>query len=177
MCAPWLRNTSPGTHPNALMISHPFPRFAQLAVLVLLGLFPHHPLYAADPKDVKLVAQLVWATEHPKPKQEMKELDRKLSDKLRKMFKWKNYFEIDRQSFDVPPTGTRKIKMSSKCELELQQLDSATLEVKLYGEGKLVKTIRQPVHPLQKGEYAAIGGDDKDSYGDAWFVVLSAPTP
>ena len=124
--------------------------------------------------DAVLKAQLVWATDQAKPKPEFKELDKKLGDKLRKMFKWKNYFEISRQEVNLPASGSRKVRMSQKCELELRLSDDGSVEVKLFGEGKLVKTIRQPLKPLQKGEYAAIGGDDKDSYGDAWFVVLSA---
>lgn len=149
----------------------------RLLLLLSLATLGHFTQAQAEPKEVKLKAQLVWATDHPKPKPEMKELDAKLSEKLRKMCKWKNYFEINQQTVSVPSTGTKKVAMSPKCEIELKQVDDANVEVKLYGEGKLVKTIHQPLKPLQKGELAAIGGDDKDSYGDAWFILLSAETP
>jgi hypothetical protein len=146
-------------------------------VLLLLLLTALPASARAEGGDVKLKAQLVWATDHPKSKPEMKELDQKLSEKLRKMFKWKNYFEINQQTVTLGSGPGRKLNMSSKCDIELRQADDGTIEVKLFGEGKLVKTIRQPLKPLQKGEYAAIGGDDKDSYGDAWFVVLSVGQP
>lgn len=155
-------------------MTQPGSSFAKPSALVLflLTLALFCPAFA-EGTDVKLKAQLVWATDHPKPKPEMKELDEKLSEKLRKMFKWKNYFEINQQTVALASGASRKLNMSSKCDIELRQADDGTVEVKLFGEGKLVKTIRQPIKPLQKGEYAAIGGDDKDSYGDAWFVVLS----
>jgi hypothetical protein len=65
--------------------------------------------------------------------------------------------------------------MSPKCELELKLANEATLEVKLFGEGKWTKTIRQSLKALQQGELAVLAGDDKDKYGDAWFVVITAP--
>ena len=65
--------------------------------------------------------------------------------------------------------------MSEKCELELKLVDDFTLEVKLFGEGKLTKTVRQSVQALRQGELAILAGDSKEKFGDAWFVVLSLP--
>jgi hypothetical protein len=57
----------------------------------------------------------------------------------------------------------------------LKRLDDSTLEIKLFGEGRLTKTVRQSVQALEKGELAVLAGDDKDNYADAWFVVISVP--
>jgi hypothetical protein len=93
------------------------------------------------------------------------------------VFKWKSYFEISAQKLVVPPRGVKRVKMSPKCELEFRMTDEATLEVKLFGEGKLTKTIRQSTKSLEQGEIAVLAGDDKDKYGDAWFVVISEDKP
>lgn len=126
--------------------------------------------------EVKLRAQLVWGTNDETPKDpKYTELGGKLKDKLSRVFKWKNYYQIKDQPFSVKPGEVRKVKMSDKCELELKLLDDFTLEVQLFGEGALVKTVRQPLQALRQGELAVLAGDSKEKFGDAWFVVLSAP--
>jgi len=128
--------------------------------------------------DLNLKTQLLWGTDDEKPKDAaFKELDPKIKKKLCQVFKWKNYFEINQQKLSLSPKETKKLKMSSKCELDLRFVDDNTLEIKLFGEGKWTKTIRQSVKALNQGELAVLAGDDKDKYGDAWFVVLSANTP
>jgi hypothetical protein len=126
--------------------------------------------------DLELKAQLLWGTDDQKPKDAtFKELDPKIKRKLGAVFKWKNYFEIKAQKILLPGRGAKKVRMSPKCELELKLADEATLEVKLFGEGRWTKTVRQPVRALRQGELAVLAGDDKDKYGDAWFVVITAP--
>jgi len=128
--------------------------------------------------DLKLRAQLIWATDEEKPKdKKLKEVESKLADKLRRFYKWKNYFEVSSQNVILPPNAPQKLAMSRKCELELKRVDEATIELKLVGEGKHVKTVRQRVKPLLEGEYSIFGGDDKDKDGDAWFVVISLAAP
>jgi len=125
---------------------------------------------------LELKAQLVWGTDDQKPKDAtFKELDPKIKKKLRSVFKWKNYFEINARKIALPGNGTKKVRMSPKCELELRLADEATLEVKLFGEGRWAKTFRQSVKALQQGQLAVLAGDDKDKYGDAWFVIITAP--
>jgi hypothetical protein len=64
--------------------------------------------------------------------------------------------------------------MSAKCELELRHLDDATIEIKLYGEGRLARTVRQSIRVLERGELTVLAGDDKDKHDDAWFVVITS---
>ena len=128
--------------------------------------------------DLKLKAQLVWATDDAKPKdKQLKELDTELGSKLRRIYKWKNYWEVTCKEIAPVTSIAQRHKLSPKCETELKKFDENTVEVKLYGEGKLVKTIRQSVKLLLRGEYLVLGGDDKEKYDDAWFVVFSVPKP
>ena len=131
----------------------------------------------AQPADLKLKAQLIWATDEEKPRdQKLNDLDPKLANKLRR-FKWKHYWEVTAKETAPVTTRTQRIKMSEKCETELKKVDENTIEVKFYGEGKLVNTSRLPIKSFCQGEYLVIGGDDKEKRDNAWFVVFSVPAP
>lgn len=123
-----------------------------------------------EEKGVKLQAQLVWGTDQPKPAgKNLKDIGAPLSEKLRRVFKWKNYFEVSRQIIALPKQAGQRIKMSPKCELEFSQCGPDALEIKLFGEGKLVVKKRQP---LVHGEPIVLAGDDKND--TAWFVVVQS---
>jgi hypothetical protein len=142
----------------------------QRFILFLLLAFVAPTVAQGDEKGVKLQTQLVWGTNQDKPAgKNLKDVGSVLSEKLRKIFKWKNYFEVSRQMVDLPKQAAQRIKMSSKCELEFCQCGSDSLEVKLFGEGKLVIKKRQP---LVLGEPIVLAGDDKND--TAWFVVIQA---
>jgi hypothetical protein len=136
-------------------------------------------LVNAPAAEIRLKAQLVWATDADKPNDpSLKDLPPKLTEKLKKILRWKNYFEVNKQKFSLPaPGASMKLAMSPKCTVEVKRTDDANMEVKLFGEGKLVKTVRQPIKPLQQGEFSVIGGDDKQAYNTAWLVVFSSAEP
>jgi len=125
----------------------------------------------SGPGDLNLQAQLVWGTNKEKPDDpKLKEVDPSVAEKLRKVFKWKNYFEVKRQTLAVTVGSPKKLKMSEECEIEVQYLGNSSIEVKLYGKGKLAVRKTQKIHPT---ELLVLAGDDKDD--TAWFVVLSQP--
>jgi len=132
----------------------------------------------AQTGELRLKAQLIWATDDDKPKdKQLKEVDAELTNKLRRFYKWKNYWEVSCRETGPVTSNSQKHRLSPKCETELKKIDDSTVEVKLYGEGKLVKTIRQPIKLLLRGEFLVLGGDDKEKYDDAWFVVFSLAKP
>jgi hypothetical protein len=134
------------------------------------------PAPAAPAPELK--AQLVWATDEPKPADKpLKDVEQKLGEKLRRLFRWKNYWEINSQPVALQASAPVKVTMSPKCLIEVRRIDDSNVEIKLWGEGRLVRTLQQSLRLLQQGEYCIIGGDDKDKYNDAWLVVLSAGKP
>ena len=141
---------------------------------VLLGLgWAGFDRVQAQEGEVDLLAQLVWATDGAKPAgKDLKEVDAATRDKLRGVFRWKGYFELARKEFKVAATGMARVRMSSKCEIEVEQLGKETFEVKLFGEGKMVVKKRQSLKP---GELLVLAGDDKDD--TAWFVVIRMHKP
>src|SRR6266496_2936537 len=139
----------------------------ELAAAVALLSYPL-PLRSA-PADLNLQAQLVWGTNNEKPDDpKLKDVDPRVKDKLRGVFKWKNYFEVNRKKFTVAASGAKKIRMSDLCDIEVQNLGSSSIEVKLYGNGKMVVRKTQKIRP---NELLVLAGDDKND--TAWFVVMS----
>ncbi len=143
--------------------------------LLVAGLGPCLSAVAAD--ELPLKAQLVWGTDEDKPNDpKLKELDHRLRDKLRRVFKWKNYLEVNLQRCRLPLNVAKRVRMSNKYEIEVKYLRDH-VEVKSFGEGKFLKRILQPTTPLQAGEFLILAGDDKEKYEDAWFVVISIDKP
>lgn len=116
-------------------------------------------------------ARLIWGTDGEKPsKPPLKDIDGALAEKLRGIFKWKNYFEVNRKVLAPSKSGTLRAVLSEKAEVEVRELDNNNVEVSLFGEGKHVKKIKQPV----TNKLIVIAGDDKND--TAWFVIITPPT-
>jgi len=117
----------------------------------------------------KLQAKLIWGTDEANPAgAKLKQVDQKLKDKFCGIFKWKNYFEVETQHFSLASDAVKKVTMSPKCDIEVRNEGNGMFEVRLYGETKLLKKVRQVIPP---GELLVIAGDDKNA--TAWFVVLN----
>jgi hypothetical protein len=141
-------------------------------VLLVLVFSSNAPALAGE-GEVGLLAQLVWATDGAKPAgKELKEVDAVMRKKLRGVFRWKNYYEIGRKEFKVVSAALSRIRLSPKCEIEVEHLGKSSFEVKLFGEGKMVVKKRQGLTP---GELLVLAGDDKDD--TAWFVVIRLQQP
>ncbi len=121
-------------------------------------------------EDFRLQAQLIWGTndEHS-PNPDFKAVDARLRKKLQ-MFKWQNYFEVNRHEIVAPAKKAKRIQMSTKCVVEVTNLGDSTVEMKLIGEGKQVTRQR---HKFAPGESFVLASDDKND--TAWFVVFSLP--
>ena len=148
-----------------------FVSFRMVALAAAVAFCACASLVKAAPADLNLRAQLVWGTNKDKPDNpNLKEVDTKVTDKLRGVFKWKSYFEVNQLNFTVGTSSPRKVKMSEDCEIEVQNLGNSSIEVKLYGKGKMVVRKTQK---MKATELLVLAGDDKDD--TAWFVVLSQP--
>jgi hypothetical protein len=141
----------------------------RLSLAALLLFACGQPTVFAQGTELKLVAQLIWGTDGEKPAEaKIKEMDRETRDKLKGIFRWKNYFEVSRQEFSVATDARRRVEMSKKCEIEVEYFGRSVIEVKLYGEDKLLLTKRQI---LRSSELLVLAGDDKDD--TAWFVIIT----
>ncbi len=131
------------------------------------------PALAADPAKLALQAQLIWGTDSEKPADKsLKPIPPDLDKRLRRIFKWHNYFEVTRTNFIVSASKPTQVDMSRECRIEIAQDPGGEVEIQLFGKGKLVVKKRQRFVP---GETVVIAGDDKDY--DAWFVILTQQKP
>jgi len=149
------------------MSRRPFARRAArcfLALLLLVG--SNFNSFAAN---LKLEAKLIWGTDDEKsPNPDHKEVDAATREKLRKVFKWKNYFVVNRVVKEVPSRSSNQFKLSQDCTIEIKELEGPKVEVKLIGKGK---EVHKTTLAISKGQSVVYSGDDKNQ--SAWFVIIT----
>src|SRR5437867_2390029 len=117
------------------------PRVICFAVTLALLVYPLCVGFAGGKAEpLKVEAQLVWGTndDQAPPGANYQEVEPKLRKKLLAVFKWKNYFEVERKALTVPLNKTQRVKLSSKCEVEVTNFGNSNIEAKLFGEGKFM---------------------------------------
>ena len=123
----------------------------------------------ATASELKVEAVLVWGTDDDKPSDpNLKPVDKDTVERLRKIFVWKNYYEVRRKKAVIPSRGSSRIRMSDKCEVEIKELAGPKVEYQLIGQGKRVLTAEAN---FVKGEKLCFAGEDKGR--TAWFVVMT----
>ncbi|KAF0177561.1 MAG: hypothetical protein FD161_2365 [Limisphaerales bacterium] len=144
-------------------------RWHFLVLLLGLGWGLLQVVAASVPVETRVQAVLVWGTDEAKPTgKTLKEVDAKLREKLGKIFKWQNYFEVNRKTAGVTASKPQTVKLSEECSVDIKILPENMAEVKLIGKGKTIVTRR---HSLAKPDALVLAGDDKNN--TAWFVVLN----
>jgi len=130
----------------------------------------------------KYQVQLVWGTDEPKaPASEMKELEPDVRERLRQL-RWKNYFVVKSESASVGSKEAKKVTLSEHCAVELKELPDGQLEVRMHsikagGEVKQVANRTMSLKDLAAGKLIIYAGDSKDSWDDAWLVIVRAEKP
>ncbi|MBX3743837.1 MAG: hypothetical protein KF833_00880 [Verrucomicrobiae bacterium] len=154
------------------MNTRSFLRFVLSSFALATATTPRSALAAAS-EEVRLVAELIWGTNGPKPDDvELRPIAPELEKRLRRIFKWRSYYEIERKPVVTRAPKPTQVQMSKECRLEILHLGGHEFEIQLFGKGVLVVKKRQRIVP---GETVVLGGDDKND--DAWFVVLSLARP
>lgn len=144
----------------------PMCRIHRCWVAVLVGLLMTGGVSAAD---IKVEAVLVWGTNDQKPKDaNLKALDKAITEKLSKVFKWKNYFEVSRKKATIPSRSSSKIAVSKECEVEITEMEGPKVAYRLIGKGN---PVNKTVAALTKGESIVIAGEGVNE--TAWFVVIT----
>jgi hypothetical protein len=135
-----------------------------LGCLLVIGMAGETKVFAASST---LEVRLVWGTNDDSssdPKH--KPLEAPLAKKLG-MFKWKNYFTVNRQKLPLSGDVAKKIRLSKRCEIKVQHLDGSRYEINVFGQGKHVRKI---IEKITKEDSLVIAGDDKNDCG--WFILI-----
>jgi len=121
---------------------------------------------ASAGNDLKMRATLIWGCDQEKPTDpKIKPVSPELAKRLSGVFKWKHYFEVKTEEAAIQEKSVKKFILSDKCTVEVRN-DGKMYNAKLFGEGKLLKTLDQAA----KAE-VTLAGDDKDM--TAWFVIMT----
>ncbi len=140
-----------------------------LRAIALTGLLVASGTQQALAANLRLEAKLIWATDDPKsPDPKHKALDAAMSEKLRRAFKWKNYFECNRVVQSVASRSSSRFELSKKCTIEIKEIEGPKIEVKLIGDGK---EVHKTTLTISKGQPVVYSGDDKHQNG--WFVIIT----
>src|SRR5262249_37698789 len=118
---------------------------------------------------LKIEAHLIWGTDDDKsPNPNHKSVDEEIMKKLKQLpLKWAHYFEVNRQTLEVPPNESKEAPMSEKCKIQVRDLGHSMVEVSLIGKGKIVFKQTQA---LPKNEVLILGGRAPNS--TSWLVAV-----
>jgi len=143
--------------------------WASLAVWFVAILLACGSSQAAASPPMKLEAQLVWGTnDKQSPNEKHTPVKPEVRKKLEDLpLKWSNYFEVNRQRFEVPIGGSTKVPLSKQCSIEVKNLGGSKIEVSHFGKGE--HTLKR-MQRLPKGETFLLGGNAPNA--TSWFVIL-----
>ena len=124
-------------------------------------------------EDFPLKLQLIWGTDKDikgtSVENKFKEVDPTVKERLGEFLKWKYYYEISCKRINLVDDKEQKVRMSKKCEIEIQKIEGQTVEVKLYGEDKMVVKKRAKI--TAKKPQSVAGKTEENS--DFWCVLIS----
>lgn len=144
-------------------------RYLFFAVLSAIGVLAVGE--AATPSTTFYV-QLVRGTNDDAPPQAgAKVIGSKLSNKLHPVFRWKNYWEINRVKVEVGDGKKARVRLSKMHEVELDLSKPSKRTVHFYRDGKQISTSTQP-----SGEALTIQGENLATE-NAWFIVVRRDKP
>jgi hypothetical protein len=100
-----------------------------------------------------------------------KQVGPRLAGTFRPVFKWKSYWEMNRQQVALAPGQTSRVRLGSGREVEIDLRNAKERRVAAFQNGQLVdRTISPP------GEAMTIIGGNRDGKS-VWFIVVRRDKP
>lgn len=157
------------------MTKGPVTRLLLLATTMAICLGSAAMVQAGE--TVTVEARLIWVTNHDQPpNKSYKRADEKLTNDLKRAYKWKNYFIIESKNAVVEKDKKSELKMSEECRLKIKYLGGDKFEVWMWGKDKKTGEVK----PLLKGtqkmaenqKVILMGVTDNES---GWMVKICRP--
>lgn len=140
-----------------------------IAALVLLAAAQMTTAASAEP--VRFYVQLVQGTDTDTPPAAGATLvGTALGHRLR-MFRWKNYWEVKRQTVQVQIGGKARQHITPKRDVEISLPAADQMTVCIYVDGKLTRKRKQHV----SSAFYIAGGQNEDA--KSWFIVVRRDKP
>ena len=141
-------------------------------VIGFLILFGVHAICLADGQAVTFYTQLIRGSDQDKPTQaSWKPVGPKLSKQFGPKFRWKNYWEVNRQSVSILPGKTARLRLNPEREIEIEVRNGEPSEIRLFNSGKLVRKSRQAL----ECKMTIMGGGAEEV--ESWFIVIRRDKP
>ncbi len=87
------------------------------------------------------------------------------------MFRWRNYWEVKRQTVQLKAGATARRHMTHQRDVEIALTSTTNMSVCIYVDGKLA---RKRVQPVDTAFYIAGGQNDA---AQPWFIVVRRDKP
>jgi hypothetical protein len=144
----------------------------QFALMLVALIFSAAEAQCAAPVPLTFYVQFVRGTDKdaaPAPNAQL--IGAKLRARLDGVFKWKNYWEIKRETVNLKTSQTTRKRMSAQQEVEIALLSPLEMTVSIYSNGKLTRKRKQPIDTA-----FYIAGGDRDNT-QSWFIVVRRDNP
>jgi hypothetical protein len=140
-----------------------------LLVLLLIG----PPMArAADSPPITFYIQLVCGSDSTTPPSpQAKLVGQKLDQRLRDVFRWKNYWEVRRESVSLKTGGSVRRRITPERDVEIDLPTDHNMTISMYLDGKLTRKRQQSVDAA----FYIAGGDTSAS--DSWFIIVRRDNP
>lgn len=141
-----------------------------IAVAALLAFA--NPAVSASKDGVTFFIQLIQGTDADKPPATGATLVGDALTRRLQMFRWKNYWEIQRQTVEVSTGAKVRLHVMRNHDVEIALPTPKDMTVSIYLDGKLTRKRAQPV---ENSFY--IAGGDNDEMSQSWFIVVRRDKP
>lgn len=152
-----------GVDSNASLMMKTF-----FTLLVCLGI---SSVCLAEGEPVVFYVQLIRATDRDVQDASWRPIGPKLSNRLCPNFRWKKYWEVNRQTVKVQTGKRTRVRLNPEREVEIELRAQGDSEIRLFTGGKLVHKSKQS---LQSRMSIAGGTREND---ESWFVVIRRDKP
>jgi hypothetical protein len=129
---------------------------------------------ADEAEKVTFYVQLIRGSDaEERPTPECKPVGPKLSAKLRPVFHWKHYWEINRQQVALAHGGKARVRLSKERDVEIDLGDPAKRKVTAFKDGKPVARATRSAGDAM----TVIGGERDGDTNTAWFIIVRRDKP
>jgi hypothetical protein len=131
-----------------------------------------HPTASASAEGITVYVQLIQGTDADTPPSTGATLVGDALSRRLQMFRWKNYWELKRQTVQLTTGAKIRRHVTRQHDVEISLPTPTDMTVSIYLDGKLT---RKRVQPVETAFY--IAGGDNDEQTQSWFIVVRRDKP
>jgi hypothetical protein len=138
----------------------------------LLGVWAAATVAAAATTNLTFHVQLIRGTESDSPpSKDSKGIGPKLAANFRRVFTWKQFWEVDYQEVHLAPGKKTKLRLSPEREVEIDLNKPGQRIVTAFSKGKLVTRAIDPLDAPM-----TLIGSERDAHS-VWFIAVRRDKP